>query len=770
MKKLILLILVCAPVWAQVSDLANKTIGGVPIVVSNSLATVGYPVIVGALPGRVDQTAILGSAVGGTGNGWTKFTGPTTAEKTFSLPDASATLVVGGNNITTTAGRMLIAQGTAATATESTTHTITTIPAATPVLGSMFYGDVTPAWAALAGNITTVQKFLAQTGDGVNSAAPSWQLPPTSGTLTYYLQSTDSALTNPSAIVTIDKQALTPPQTSKTPVDIAHNAAADVVLQSWATDPGFPGITFIPAGTYLLHIHAYRLSGNRAVALYGVFREVTATGVAVGTIGTLTESTPALGAAEAEYTLAMAVGTPYTMALSTSRLVLDLHAVLTGGSNNTTVRTYVGGTADSYISLPSNTVDATNFVPYLGATANLDMGAHTLSAAAGGSVVVGGASLSTAGYPVIVSSAGVVTQTAILGSAVGGTGNGWTKFSGPTTAEKTFSLPDASATLVVGGNNITTTAGRMLIAQGTAGTASESTTHTTSTLVIGAAGLTNVGAIPRVTATGTLGESVIADSGAAVTITQNGVVPFTSLAAGALVNTLYLNTGKVGIGMTNPAQPLDVFAGNAEGIALRYGANASSRNWGFVHDVAAFGDFEIRTSSVQTPGLLDVNRMQFYANGNLDIPTGTLYVYKSQHAVTSLLLDNPDTTTGDYGTQASYQLKVGGQVIGELRSTAKDLTGIAGPSLYLNTIGNYPIAFGVNNSATPSMVLDISGNLSVAGSVTAKSAVWLTEAEAGCAVGTRGRVTYVAGGAGVADTFRMCSKDAADAYAWRSLF
>ena len=35
---------------------------------------------------------ILSSAKGGTANGWTKFTGPTTAEKTFTLPDANATI------------------------------------------------------------------------------------------------------------------------------------------------------------------------------------------------------------------------------------------------------------------------------------------------------------------------------------------------------------------------------------------------------------------------------------------------------------------------------------------------------------------------------------------------------------------------------------------------------------------------------------------------------------------------------------------------------
>ncbi len=49
---------------------------------------------------------------------------------------------------------------------------------------------------------------------------------------------------------------------------------------------------------------------------------------------------------------------------------------------------------------------------------------------------------------------GTSTITGILGSAYGGTGNGFTKFSGPTTAEKTFTLPDASSTIVVTSNNL----------------------------------------------------------------------------------------------------------------------------------------------------------------------------------------------------------------------------------------------------------------------------------------------------------------------------
>lgn len=47
---------------------------------------------------------------------------------------------------------------------------------------------------------------------------------------------------------------------------------------------------------------------------------------------------------------------------------------------------------------------------------------------------------------------------------------------------------------------------------------------------------------------------------------------------------------------------------------------------------------------------------------------------------------------------------------------------------------------------------------------------YTTAAEPACNAGNRGMTWYVAGGAGVADTYRICRKDAGDAYAWVTLF
>lgn len=57
--------------------------------------------------GTAALTQIIASTYGGTGNGFTKFTGATTTEKTYTLPDASATLLYSGGALGTPSGGTL---------------------------------------------------------------------------------------------------------------------------------------------------------------------------------------------------------------------------------------------------------------------------------------------------------------------------------------------------------------------------------------------------------------------------------------------------------------------------------------------------------------------------------------------------------------------------------------------------------------------------------------------------------------------------------------
>ncbi|MEI6400269.1 MAG: hypothetical protein WCO58_01990 [bacterium] len=94
--------------------------------------------------GTANLAQIIASNFGGTGNGFTKFSGPTTSEKTFTLPDASATLLYAGGalgtpssgvatNLTGTAAGLSIG-GNAATVTNATLTTGLTVNTGTVTL------------------------------------------------------------------------------------------------------------------------------------------------------------------------------------------------------------------------------------------------------------------------------------------------------------------------------------------------------------------------------------------------------------------------------------------------------------------------------------------------------------------------------------------------------------------------------------------------------------------------------------------------------------
>ena len=89
--------------------------------------------------GSAALTQVIASTYGGTGNGFTKFTGATTAEKTYTLPDANSTIVVQGGALGTPSSGTLTnctfptlnqnTTGTALNITATSNNTLTTLSA-----------------------------------------------------------------------------------------------------------------------------------------------------------------------------------------------------------------------------------------------------------------------------------------------------------------------------------------------------------------------------------------------------------------------------------------------------------------------------------------------------------------------------------------------------------------------------------------------------------------------------------------------------------------
>jgi hypothetical protein len=117
--------------------------------------------------GSAALTGIIASTFGGTGNGFTEFTGPATSKKTFTLPNESATIL-------TTNAAVTVAQGGTGTTTA-------------PTAGGVIYATSTSAYASSSAG--TAGQVLISKG----SSAPVWatqqsetiEVTPNNGSNTY---------------------------------------------------------------------------------------------------------------------------------------------------------------------------------------------------------------------------------------------------------------------------------------------------------------------------------------------------------------------------------------------------------------------------------------------------------------------------------------------------------------------------------------------------------------------------------------------------------
>jgi len=300
---------------------------------------------------RASQPYVRVNVVSKTGSGSVKTT-------LYGYIGTSAQMDTGGGGATPfsaiTSGTNTQAHMTVGTGAQLDTSGSGTIAATSAInlaggsTGSVPYQSAVDTTGFAVPNATTTPKCFLQSGDGSTANAPAFGLCPSASLLIYYFSNTASSI---STYLQMTSQPYTPKTT------LTYTGQVGTVtntLQNWATNANVPGLTFIPAGEYIFHVHASRNhAGSGTLQLRCQFVEVNSVGVDIAVIGT-SELTPNLTASEVEYELAFADGNVYTLASAGSRIVARVQAVNTAIGTSSAATIYVGDEADTHISLPSN--------------------------------------------------------------------------------------------------------------------------------------------------------------------------------------------------------------------------------------------------------------------------------------------------------------------------------------------------------------------------------------------------------------------------------
>ncbi|HAH31952.1 MAG TPA: hypothetical protein DCL44_06535, partial [Elusimicrobia bacterium] len=459
-----------------------------------------------------DVSGILGSANGGTANGFTAFSGPADSAKTFTLPDANATILTTNTPVTVAQGGTGLTGGNSGGVPYFSGAAAITASAALAQYNVLIGGGAGAAPYSL-GSIGNSGEVLTSAGAGAN---PSWAAIPTSALLSATHADTQAAavvrgdlivgnatpkwsrLAKGTQYQTLQGGASDPEWGA---VALGQASAVSGILGSanGGTSNGFAAFTgpTTSAKTFILpDADAIILTTYTAVTVVQ-----GGTGLAAGTPGGLpyysaANAMTSMGAGTAgQALLSGAGGAPswgslnasnggtglsggyavgdmlYASAAGTLSKLPDVavnSALISGGE----------GVAPSYGKI-GLTTHVSGILPIANGGTNSSAAlsvSSTIMVSNGLAIVQGAAGTVTtvlhgnaAGQPTYSAVSLTADVTGVLSSTNGGTSNGFTAFTGPTTSSKTFTLPNADAIILTTYTAVTVAQGGTGLTAGTPG-------------------------------------------------------------------------------------------------------------------------------------------------------------------------------------------------------------------------------------------------------------------------------------------------------------
>ena len=314
-----------------------------------------------------------------------------------------------------------------------------------------------------------------------------------------------------------------------------HNYAPSNV--SWSTNT-FDYAGSITSATWNGNAVAYNRGGtgqSSAFVAGGIVYGSTTSALAVTAIGTTGQVLTSAGAGTPTWTTpTTGTVTSVTGTSPISSTGGNTPAISLAASYGDTQNPYASKTANFVLAAPNGSAGAPTFRGIVAADI------PTLNQNTTGSA----ATLTTARAIYGNNFDGSAALTQVIASTYGGTGNGFTKFSGPATAEKTYTLPNASATILTDNALVTSAQGGTGngFTKFTGATTSEKTytlPNSSSTLLYdgGALGTPASGTVTNLTGT--------------ASININGTVGATTANTGSFTSLAYSTTLTGGTGIVN---------------------------------------------------------------------------------------------------------------------------------------------------------------------------------------------------------------------------